>query len=604
MRHGAVLMRDLVRAARSSRTFWLRLGVTALVLAYSLVSFYGVEQVDVGSLGNIGHDRFVVFTLLLQSMVAVLAPVLVTTALQEERDEHTLELLAMTGLPSLAILFGKYGSRMILLIGVVLGSLPALAVGLSLGGVGTGEMVGATVATAWIGVILACIAGFYAVHARSILGPLTATALWAVASSFFFGLPWALVTRGGVAAGGWAIPFYPNGWSMASLWLIPMWAPLLLAVVGMTILGFRLRLYVDRSGEEPREDASELRWHERAVRVVSALTVGLIVLFPGAWAVAFALLDLVPKPDDEWITLGLAAASWLALGAGTLLYLQVTGRYLEQADRWMAALATLGRGLVPKGQRWPIGSFVLRDPVVTRELVTRPYGATTVGLIALAIAWVVMAAFVWFLALLVDGPKAIGAASVFTGALGILLVYAVTVVLSTSSFAEERRARTLPLLFTTPYGPGRVVLGKAFAVLARVLPALWIADLMTLAGSYQWTDLPDAYAPLSFAVTVAATTAATTAALTWAMLVAARARPAGIAWPVVLATPFLGMIVAAIFAAFDADLVVFVLFPWAPLLDDDQIVPQAAAAVAYAAFTLVGLTVLSLRLRTWILAET
>jgi hypothetical protein len=104
---------------------------------------------------------------------------------------------------------------------------------------------------------------------------------------------------------------------------------------------------------------------------------------------------------------------------------------------------------------------------------------------------------------------------------------------------------------------------------------------------------------VSIVATLAASTTATTAALAWAMLVSARIRPAGLAWPVILATPFFGLFLALLFAALDAEGMVIVLFPWAPLMDDDLLLPQIIAVLVYGGFTLVAFTVLSARLRKW-----
>jgi ABC-type transport system involved in multi-copper enzyme maturation permease subunit len=115
-------------------------------------------------------------------IAAVLAPLLVGLGVAEEREEGTLQLLIITQLSTFQILWGKVGSRLLILASFILGSLPVLALIATFGGVGIGEVLNVTVNTLLVCVVLGTVGGVAAMFSGGGAAALGAALLWAVVS--------------------------------------------------------------------------------------------------------------------------------------------------------------------------------------------------------------------------------------------------------------------------------------------------------------------------------------------------------------------------------------------------------------------------------------
>ncbi len=141
---GPVFTHELTVLARRAQQPRLRVGLVVVLLAGLLltyVQFFGWEAVT-GATPTMDPrrgrfaERFALTVLAVQLLaVVVLTPAVVGSAVTEERDRGTLDLLRTTGLSDREIVVGKLLARLAVVAGVVAAGLPVLALTLLFGGV-------------------------------------------------------------------------------------------------------------------------------------------------------------------------------------------------------------------------------------------------------------------------------------------------------------------------------------------------------------------------------------------------------------------------------------------------------------------------------------
>jgi ABC-type transport system involved in multi-copper enzyme maturation permease subunit len=166
---GPIFGKELRATARRKRSYALRvmyLGalLLALLVAWSSTSnpIYATSvAAQAQAQAQMGQMFFAFFCVFSATAMAVLGPVLTSTAISAERLGKTLHVLLMTPVTAWQIISGKLFSRLLVALTLIGLSLPALALVRLLGGVELGQMVGivclcvATVmATASIGLLL------------------------------------------------------------------------------------------------------------------------------------------------------------------------------------------------------------------------------------------------------------------------------------------------------------------------------------------------------------------------------------------------------------------------------------------------------------------
>lgn len=120
---------DVVRLARRGRSTVLRV---AYILAMFIGLFFVYEDMPASASWNQNDfarvsDRFAFMLFMVQNLaIVVLTPAYLGSAIAEERERHTLELLFSTQLSDTEIVLGKLTSRIIHLFGFVLAGLPVL----------------------------------------------------------------------------------------------------------------------------------------------------------------------------------------------------------------------------------------------------------------------------------------------------------------------------------------------------------------------------------------------------------------------------------------------------------------------------------------------
>ena len=133
-----IATRELKQAARRPRTFWNRVGATALAVlaAFGALSptFRGVAPPD-----QTGWFLFLVLSLTAFVCCLLAGPFLTADCLSEEKREGTLGLLFLTDLRGYDVVFGKLFASSLNAFYAVLGIIPVLAIPLMFGGIMVGE---------------------------------------------------------------------------------------------------------------------------------------------------------------------------------------------------------------------------------------------------------------------------------------------------------------------------------------------------------------------------------------------------------------------------------------------------------------------------------
>ena len=147
----AIVVKELRGRMRGKRAF-IVLTIHVLVLAVfawmfmrlneeSLTNSFGFGAGPTYASAAIGRGIFLGLLLLQTLMVSVLAPAATAGAISSEREHQTLELLAVTPISSLAIVFGKLLSALAWVFVLILASIPVTALVFVFGGVAPDDVV-------------------------------------------------------------------------------------------------------------------------------------------------------------------------------------------------------------------------------------------------------------------------------------------------------------------------------------------------------------------------------------------------------------------------------------------------------------------------------
>jgi ABC-type transport system involved in cytochrome c biogenesis permease component len=146
---GPLLRLETVRLARCTRVHWLRVGYSVALLAALALAYWrsfptlSAGEILTGAGGVLAlndqaafAERFVDSLFLVQFLaIILLTPIYCGSAITEERERGSLDLLLSAPLADGEILIFKMLSRTLLLIGLLIGTVPFIAVVFALGGV-------------------------------------------------------------------------------------------------------------------------------------------------------------------------------------------------------------------------------------------------------------------------------------------------------------------------------------------------------------------------------------------------------------------------------------------------------------------------------------
>lgn len=338
-----VVQREFLRDGRRWQTWALRTGfVTALYVLLALLwaeRTGGAETLDRVAIGRTGRVLFQAFVAAQTVALVLITPVLVATAVIEERDGGTLPLLALTRLSPAGILGGKVLARVLQIELVVLGGLPFLALCSSLGGFGPVDLLNVFVQSTTMILGLAAVSAFLGLYSDGAFRPAIQTWFWTIGAWWMGSLPHLLMQFDGGAAATVSptLALYnARGWQILGPPVAQV--PVALGILWFAVAGLRAML----AGADDENDGFGSLGGEfgglRTVRKSLAWSVAIIIL--GVPFVLFqkplgALFPPLGQLSLLWTSV------WIWLGSGIYL---LTVRYalLRQAKK---------RGRAPK-KRW------------------------------------------------------------------------------------------------------------------------------------------------------------------------------------------------------------------------------------------------------------
>lgn len=429
----------------------MRFAYSGVLLGAVLVGVEGRFQGPLlyWSLGLLGRELFELLSTMQLWAVWVLTPLLVASGLQEEREAQTLDLLALTGVPSWQILVDIVSSRLWLLVAALAAGLPAMALLNSLGGFSAAEVINAQYGAMAMATLLASFSAFAGLVIRG--GPVVPALLC---------VPYALIAFGGTQAvlalpeAGWA-GFIPSPFRAAFSGdpLAPLggllWIPALATGWQLTVSVFRILA----SGDE-REGGLESRsthfWEAERYLATTVLWVSAAVF---AVMVTFLLSDL-------------PIASGLAVAAAALF--AVAWQRVAMSSVWWIGLR-MAAGHHLSWRRAPRKTRTVSSPIVAwREVFTRAGGPARVVPALVLAGWLVHVVFERH-----ELDERAAAQLTAEAALGACLVAST---LAVAALLEDRRRGTLPLLFLSRVRPWHVAVQKLVGPLLIALPILVVAN--------------------------------------------------------------------------------------------------------------------------------
>ena len=544
----AVVEREVQRGARRWQTFAWRVAFAG-VLFLAVAAFYEDtldwrDWTDPSELAWIGRELFEFYTYAQWWLLGLITPVLVSQGIIEERNAKTLELLTISRLRPRQVLLGKVLSALATVYVLMLAGLPILALCMTFGGVGPGEMANAFLQTA-VGVfVLGALSAYFGLFARGPIAPLLLTwngALWAwTLGAAPMGLAMDKDDGRGATSIGYA--FFEGGLGWWALLPAAVWIGLSLMLLRLAEQVFRTQL-ASNDGEDAEAALLSVDiWGVEKVKTAIGASVMLLVMTspvlgiaewaPYSWRwladpVGFSLsfvwnvvalmtvmagYCLIVRAVVQWQAARKARpASWKALVAEepeedwghdaliTTLTTTVPAILAVDVDRPLDEEAPGRRSLSGKpltdtprtrGKRMPWARAVWSNPVAWRETVTRAHGFVT----NIAGKAYIVALLVGLGLLSIEQVREeFDMESMVVFAMGgYVTCCLLTLMTATSSMVGEQRRGTLALLCATPMSAGRILGGKLLGIFAFVGPPFAVSSLVLLLAT-PWFGRQDRY---------------------------------------------------------------------------------------------------------------
>ena len=483
----AVLMRDGARNARRWQTYGARVGFSGFLMMMLLVGMWATVNVATNMLSTstaelswLGRTFYTVFTIFQTILALVMAPMMTARAIIEERTDETIELMVISPISIRSLLISKVISQVLVILLIILGGLPIMAMLLSLGGVGISEVVVFTVGIVVTVLLMGFLGAFFAMFTASPILATGASLLWAlglyIILPFVFGIL-ASSYRGSAVFS----PFFSNWGDWWGLLILVSYLPVIALLIELSARMFELRV----SRAELRRYFSTDVWLGTSVlRLFLGFLFGSILWIPVTlglswwssitlnWAApTIALLMAEPAP---MLLGGLGRA--MALGWTMVLAVLSTWVYLRLGMDIVDALSGLsgGTGGVRSRKKKSVGHKIWRNPVLWRESRLSGWGATGVLLIVL---WMLVTVGVFQ-----TGVWIIPGGLLMLGTLNAGLAITLAIWIAAGSFEQERRSHTLTLLMMTTMSSWRIVLGKTVSVLGPSGPLLLFGGVLIVIG--------------------------------------------------------------------------------------------------------------------------
>ena len=139
-----ILVRVVHGASRRPRHLWLRmtyLGVILVVVLFSLITSLSAENASLAELAKRASKTFQWASMTQLALMCFLAPIFTASAITQERDAQTFNILLSTPLTNAQIVFGSLMSRLYFVLALLVAGLPIFLMTMVYGGVTSSQIV-------------------------------------------------------------------------------------------------------------------------------------------------------------------------------------------------------------------------------------------------------------------------------------------------------------------------------------------------------------------------------------------------------------------------------------------------------------------------------
>jgi len=461
----AVLLREAARTSRRWQTYAARTGFSGALFGVLLLGIWTVVNapfVDVSNLSYAGRAIFVAFSVVLLMMAILLAPLMTSAAMIEETEDRTLEMLILSKLLPSQILAGKVLSRILILITIVFGAMPVMALVVTLGGVAPQQVVAVTVHTLVAVVLMGSLGAFFGLFTRSPMLAMLAAAAYSIPIFWLLPVGYVMCTGNPADAAHFSLFAGPAVEDWTSPIALVSYLPSLVVIF---VIGTRL-FDLKVSSADIRRAFSAETWSTKAwawglgIIVVLGCTV-LPLASVGAWMLRYGVQHpSLLQQAGIVLCVGLIWLWWMAaLTLSTWALLRVGVDVVDAMDAILG-----GRGRRKRDRR---NFKIWSNPVMWREARPQSWGGNGVPVLA---TWLLI-----MLGMLQTGWWIIPGGSLAMGVMNTLAAMALTVWLAARTIHEERRQKSLEVLLTTTMASPRILLGKAAGVAVPTFPLLCLS---------------------------------------------------------------------------------------------------------------------------------
>ncbi|MEZ4321199.1 MAG: ABC transporter permease [Myxococcota bacterium] len=461
----AVLLREAARTSRRWQTYASRAGFSGALFGVLLLGIWTAVNapfVDISNISYAGRAIFIAFSAVLLLMAILLAPLMTSAAMIEETEDRTLEMLVLSKLRPSQILTGKVLSRILILITVVFGAMPVMAMVVTLGGVAPQQVVAVTIHTLVAVVLVGSLGAFFGLFTRSPMLAMLAAASYSVPIFWLLPIGYVVCTGNPADAAHFSLFAGPAVEDWTSPISVISYLPSLFVVI---VIGTRLFELKVSSADIRKAFAAET-WSTKiwawglGIAVVTGCTV-LPMAALGAYTFRYA--GNHPGPVQQaglvlsvavvwvWWTFALTLSTWALLRVG-----------VDVVDAMDAILG--GRGKRKRDRR---DFRVWNNPILWREARPQAWGSNGVPVIA---TWLLI-----MLGMLQTGWWIIPGGSLAMGVMNTLAAMGLTLWLASRTVEEERRHKSMEVLLTTTMASPRILFGKAAGVAVPTFPLMLLS---------------------------------------------------------------------------------------------------------------------------------
>jgi ABC-type transport system involved in multi-copper enzyme maturation permease subunit len=463
----AVLMREAARTSRRWQTYAARTGFSGALFGVLLMGIYTAVNapfVDISNISYAGRAIFIAFSAVLLLMAILLAPLMTSAAIIEETEDRTLEMLVLSKLAPSQILAGKVLSRILILITVVFGAMPVMAMVVTLGGVAPQQVVAVTVHTLIAVVLVGSLGAFFGLFTRSPMLAMLASAAYAVPIFWLLPVGYVICTGEPKDAAHFSLFAGPAVQDWTSPVAVLSYLPSLVVIFVIGTRLFDLRV----SSADIRKAFAAKTWSTTtwvwglAIAIVTGVTV-LPLATLGCYSFRYAGQGAASSWLQTAALVGCVAVVWLwwtfTLTLCTWALLRVGVDVVDAMDAILG-----GRGKRKRDRR---RFKVWSNPIMWREARPAAWGSNGVPVIA---TWLLI-----MLGMLQTGWWIIPGGSLAMGVMNTLAAMGLTLWLAARTVDEERRQKSLEVLLTTTMASPRIVLGKAAGVAVPTFPLMLLS---------------------------------------------------------------------------------------------------------------------------------